>query len=156
MSGNFYYCKISAPGGPVYSVAQYLKVDPISTILPVISANPSGYQCVGTPVTYSASTIGGASLSTIVPNPVYRWFIDGVFAGSDSVLLVSNLTDGQEVRLNIRSATSCLIGDGSTLSEVLSAPFPQNFSGGGFYCSGEQPNELRLLYSEVPTQWLIL
>ena len=110
---------------------------------------------MGTPVTYSASLISGASLSTVVPNPQYRWFVDGILSGSDSVLLVSGLTDGQEVRLNIRSATSCLIGDGSTISEVLSAPSPQNFIGGGYYCSGEQPNELRLLSSEAGVSYTL-
>ncbi|MBM3410333.1 MAG: hypothetical protein FJY18_01725, partial [Bacteroidetes bacterium] len=148
MSGNYYYCNISAPGGPVYSIAQYLKVDPISTVSPLVTASPSGNQCFGTPVTYSASLASGASLSTVVPSPQYQWFVDGVFAGTDSVLVVSNLTNGQEVRLNIRSGTSCWIGDGSTLAEVLSAPQSQSFSGGGFYCAGEQPNELRLLSSE--------
>ena len=148
MNGQYYYCKISALGGPVYSIAQYLKVDPISTISPIITAFPSGPQCFGSPVIYSASLVSGASLSTIVPDPQYRWFVDGVLAGTDSILEASNLTDGQEVRLNIRSGSSCLIGDGAANAEVLSAPLSQNFTGGGFYCAGEQPNELRLLSSE--------
>ncbi|MFM7585488.1 MAG: hypothetical protein ACKO6M_00525, partial [Bacteroidota bacterium] len=155
MNGHYYYCKISAPGGPVYSIAQFLKVDPISTVAPIITALPSGPQCFGTPVAYIASLVSGAAISTIVPNPQYRWFVDGVLAGTDSVLVAANLSNGQEVRLNIRSGTSCFIGDGATISEVLSSPADQNFRGGGFYCSGEQPNELRLLSSESGVRYTL-
>ena len=86
MSGNVYMCRVDGPGGPTASVAQRLVVDDVVGVGMTVVAAPAGVQCPGTAVTYRAQLASGVS------SAVYRWTVNGVFAGADSQLVVLYLS----------------------------------------------------------------
>ncbi|NDC72980.1 MAG: hypothetical protein EBZ62_05930, partial [Sphingobacteriia bacterium] len=150
MSGNLYMCRVDGSGGPVASVVQRLRVDDVVGIGMTVVATPAGIQCPGTQVTYSAQP------SSAVDSAVYRWTVNGVFAGSDSQLVVSNLSDGDVVSLALSSSVSCTTASAQLVAQVGVLPLAQAVTGGGSFCPGLSGVEVGVSGSEVGVSYVLL
>ncbi|MBM3418266.1 MAG: hypothetical protein FJY17_05015, partial [Bacteroidetes bacterium] len=130
MNENVYICQVDGPGGVTASIAQRLEVIAATGLAMSISSDPTGRQCFGTSVTYRPVWSG----STIGVN--YIWQVNGIFAGNDSILLRSDLSDEDLISLEIENSV-CEFGSAQVLAQVESYPLYQMVVGGGGICSGQ-------------------
>lgn len=124
MNGHVYVCRVDGFGGPTASIAQRLRVTVITGLSVAISAQPSGSQCLGTMVTYSAQWTGASATGLS-----YLWSVNGIFAGADSVLMRNDLSDGDVVEVEI-NAVNCEVGSGRDTIQVEPLPIVQVVNGG--------------------------
>ena len=148
-NGNLHMCRVSGSGGNVASLVQRLRVDSVVGVPVSVVAIPAGRQCSGTPVTYVASWAGSQVGTT------YRWTVNGVFAGSGTTLVRSDLLDGDLVEVNLSNSV-CELGTGQVAALVESLPAIQSVSGGGSYCAGQIGSVVGLLGSQVGIRYVLL
>ncbi|NDC73197.1 MAG: hypothetical protein EBZ62_07070, partial [Sphingobacteriia bacterium] len=149
MDGNVYLCYVNGVGGPTASIAQRLRVSVITGLNVAITAQPSGAQCLGTMVTYSALWTGAATTGLS-----YLWTINGISAGTDSVLMRNDLFDGDIIEVEINSQ-NCEVGSGRDTIQVEPLPIPQLVTGGGSYCIGQPGVLVGLSGSEIGVRYVL-
>jgi hypothetical protein len=87
---------------------------------------------------------------------VYNWTVNGVFAGSDSQLVVSNLSDGDIVSLALSSSASCTTASAQLAAQVGTLPQAQVVTGGGSYCPGLSGVAVGVSGSESGVRYVLL
>jgi hypothetical protein len=150
MNGNLYMCVVQGAGGTVASLVQRLQVQASASVSLGIVVSPSGSQCAGTPVSYSAAWSG--SLSGIA----YTWTVNGQPAGTNSVLVRSDLQDGDVVGLEVIATGSCEVGSASVLAQVNALPQGYVVSGGGSICPGALGHGVTLSGSDLGVRYALL
>jgi hypothetical protein len=149
MNGNLYMCVVQGVGGTVSSLVQRLRVQTSTSVALSITATPAGIQCSGTQITYSALWSG--SMAGIA----YTWTVNGQPAGTDSVLVRSDLGDGDLVGLEVIGLGSCEVGSATMVSQVAALPQGYVVTGGGTVCPGAAGHAVVLSGSEVGVRYIL-
>ncbi len=101
MNYSLYRCQVSDGLVTLNSGAAYLFVTPWANLSLPVSAAPGTEVCSGTAITFS---VPGASL---LSNPAYTWFLNGMAVGYGSTYVLTNPADGDEVNCTILSIDDC-------------------------------------------------
>ncbi|NBU71417.1 MAG: hypothetical protein EBS53_08210, partial [Bacteroidetes bacterium] len=149
MNGNLYMCVVQGVGGTVSSLVQRLRVQTSTSVALSITATPAGIQCSGTQITYSALWSG--SMAGIA----YTWTVNGQPAGTDSVLVRSDLGDGDLVGLEVIGLGSCEVGSATMVSQVAALPQGYVVTGGGTVCPGTAGHAVVLSGSEAGVRYIL-
>jgi hypothetical protein len=121
----------------------------ISPILPVsvnINALPSGPQCAGTSITFTAT-------GTNVGSGSFQWFVNGSLAGLGSTFVSSSLVDGDNISCVATSNLTCVSGNPATSnvitqSVIIGLPVSLSISAapGNIICAGSN-----VTFTALPT-----
>ncbi|MBA4302587.1 MAG: hypothetical protein C0424_00010 [Sphingobacteriaceae bacterium] len=149
-NGHYYHCVVTGTGGNALSPAQRLRVNAVSGVSVTVQAQPAGAVCAGTQVTYRANT------GSTVNAPQYVWRVNGQPAGTDSVLVRSNLAQGDVVSVDISSGTGCISGSGNATAQVSALPTAFSVGGGGGYCVGGSGVQINLSGSQSGVTYRLL
>jgi hypothetical protein len=94
-----------------------MTVNPVVVPTVSVSTNPGNTICIGTNVTFSASTTNGG------PTPLYQWYVNGNPVGTPSSTYSSNtLANGDMVTCMVVSNATCAIPDtviSSTITMIV-------------------------------------
>jgi len=101
-----------ATGSPATSNTIVMELNPTPAVSVRITAVPGTTVCAGTAVTYSATTTHGGN------SPLFRWFLNGQPAGSNSPLFTQAAADGDSVYCTVTSDEPCA-GNNPFLSDTL-------------------------------------
>jgi uncharacterized protein (TIGR02145 family) len=110
VNGDIVTCVITsnatcASGNTATSNPIIMIVTPLMPVSISITADPSGFVCSGTQVTYSAAAINGGS------SPVYHWKVNGVNAGTNSMNYTYYPVDGDIITCTVTSNLLCATGN---------------------------------------------
>lgn len=102
--------------------ANYITVNPILSAELGITQSPQGYQCTGTPVTFTATPVNPGA------NPSYEWKRNGITVGTNSpVYQASNFITGEYVLCIMTSSENCLI-ENLVYSDIISLQVSQSLT----------------------------
>ncbi len=131
-STNFY--ELNAPPNGTYtlisiadgnncslSLSDQATVYPIVTANVTIAANTGNSICLGTSVTFTATSTSG------IPTPSYQWEKDGLIVGANNAVYTDpSITDGNVIKCVLSSSESCVIGSPvtSNIITMIVSPNP--------------------------------
>ena len=96
-----YRCALNDGISTIYTSPAYLVISPWANLNLPLLANPGTIVCSGTPIDFS---VPGDSL---LINPMYNWYLNGVLVGNASTYQLSNPVDGDVVVCDILSINAC-------------------------------------------------
>ncbi|NBU72157.1 MAG: hypothetical protein EBS53_12065, partial [Bacteroidetes bacterium] len=133
LTAGLYQCLVTGTGGSFLSIAQKVNVSSIEGVLMTLTADPSGFQCPGTAITFRGQP------QRQIPRALYLWTINGDTVSTDSVLTLSNLSNGDRVALQITSDSICVQASNEIPAQIYALPAVQGLTGGGSYCLRDAP-----------------
>lgn len=116
-NGDNVYCSLvsSIPcASPAVRTSNFITmhVNPIITPMVTISCTPNDTVCSGTPVTFTASSIGGGSM------PGYQWKVNGIIASSGYSSYTYVPSPGDSVKCTLMSSSSCATATTATSNVI--------------------------------------
>ena len=101
-----------ASGNTVTSDPITMIVNPNMPVSVNITADPSGFVCIGTEVTFTAAAINGGSA------PNYQWKVNGEIVGSNSYTFAYFPNDGDIITCTMTSNITCTTGNPATSNAI--------------------------------------
>jgi len=115
------------------NMAGVASVSVTPSVIPVvtISAAPGDSVCIGTPVTFTASSIFGGSA------PLYSWTVNGVISSSATPTFHYTPANGDVVSVKLTSNAVCAYPDTSIVQVIATVyPLPAPITGPASICQG--------------------
>jgi large repetitive protein len=138
-NGNGYRIRITSSNPASTSVpGNSFTINQVVPASVTISSSPSGAQCAGTNITFTATPTNGG------PLPLYQWRVNGVDVpgATASTFTTSTLSNGSTVSVVMTSSLPCVSGSPATSNTITQSINPLvtptvAISGDNSICNGE-------------------